>query len=104
MTGQQGLIDRAPPTANYYRQPLELRIAQQLDGRKKCIHVEVGNAAQPGAVGRSQNVHVASIALAIKTETIFKKFGASRVVFSWIAWPAKAVRDHANGRRWHEPG
>jgi hypothetical protein len=33
------------PAADHHRQALELRVAQQLDGRVERVHVEVGDAA-----------------------------------------------------------
>ena len=44
----QRQIVAARAAANHHRQPLELRIAQQLDGREKGIHIEVGDAAGQG--------------------------------------------------------
>jgi hypothetical protein len=43
-TSQQ-VIFFAPSAANHDRQALKLGIAQQLDGRVKSVHVEVGNSS-----------------------------------------------------------
>ena len=49
MTGQQSVINIAPSATNHHRQAFELRITQQLDRRKKRIHVEMGDTARVGA-------------------------------------------------------
>jgi hypothetical protein len=41
----EGVVHRAAPAADHHRQALELRVAQQLDGRVERVHVEVGDAA-----------------------------------------------------------
>jgi hypothetical protein len=40
-----------PAPANHHGQAFELRVAQQLDGRVKSIHVEVRDTTQGGGLG-----------------------------------------------------
>jgi hypothetical protein len=59
---QQHLVDLAPAAADDHRQALQLRIAQQFDGREERVHVEVGDAAHGGHgrhCGRAVGVIVA---------------------------------------------
>ena len=43
-----------PRAADHHRQALELGVAKQLHGRKKSIHVQVGNAANLVGLGRGR--------------------------------------------------
>ena len=57
MLDQQSVVHRTPPAANDHRQTLELRVAQQLDGRKKSVHIEMSNTAYGfGGHGKAESI------------------------------------------------
>ena len=91
----QQVVFFAAAAANDHRQALELRVAQQLAGRVKGVHVEVGDAAH--RLSKRGGGHPASIARVKGPEALIQAFGkvpGSKMLvltFWMLVWPQKAM-------------